>query len=119
MNLLLYVSSALALLLGLYLFYIKRILKRKLSIGPGPRQRLVFRKFSKALLGSSIVAFVLGTLYIGVGLASVFSWIEGLDIYLQLGVFLDSLAFAALSSSFLCREMSIQRSSLQDDRNDG
>lgn len=116
MNLLLYVSSALALLLGLYGFYIKRLVKRKLSFGP--RQRSVFGKFSKALLGSSIVSFVLGTFYIGIGLASAFSWIEGLDICLQLGVFLDSLAFAALSSSFLFREMSIQRSSLQDDRND-
>jgi len=105
MNLLLYVSSALFLLLGLYTFYIRRILKK---ISFGPRQRSVFGKFSKALLGSSIVAFVLGTFYIGIGLASMFSWIEGPDIYLQYGILLDSLAFAALSSSLFCREMSIQ-----------
>jgi len=109
MNLLLYVSSALFLLLGLYGFYIKRRLERiKKKLSLGPRQELRFKRFSKALLGSSIVAFVLGTFYIGIGLASMFSWIEGPDIYLQYGILLDSLAFAALSSSLFCREMSIQ-----------
>ena len=116
---LLYLSSALALFLGLYLLYIKRILKRKLSVGPGPRQRSVFRKFSKALLILSIITFVYGTFLAGIGLAGILSLIDGMDDYLEYGILLDSLAFAALSSSFFCREMSIQRSSLQDDRNDG
>jgi len=116
MNPLVYVSSTLFLLLGLYTFYIRRILKK---ISFGPHRELFFRRISKALLGTSIVAFVLGTFYIGIGLASIFSYIKSLDIYLQYGVLLDSLAFAGLASSFLFRDISIRRNSSQDDRNNG